>query len=176
MKRVICIFYIFIMTFMNQVWSEDINIHISGNVIFPPCKINNKDIGINFDEIKDDYNNKNPMIKGTIIILNCDYHIGAPYVTIEGERLPGGPSNTLGLKRTGGGESAIGVEFYQGLKSEGVKILIGDDPYKNKVTSGLSGGDKNLQFLMSTVLFRLADKKLLSGNYRGTAILTFSYF
>ncbi|MBK4724975.1 fimbrial protein [Pantoea agglomerans] len=178
MKRLVYVFCIFILTFINQGWATDINVHISGNVIFPPCKLSIGDgFEININKISENYNNENPVAGGKIIVLNCGYYTGTPYVSIDGDSLPGAPSHILRLHRLSDEESAIGVEFYQGYPGNGgIKILLGGDPYKNKITSGfIAGSQSQPQFLLTAVIFRLADKVLLPGRYVGTATMTISY-
>lgn len=178
MKRLVCIFYIFIMTFINQSVAEDIKVNISGNVIFPPCSLNGgRAINIIFDNINDAYTNEVPIFKQQIIYVECGYYTGTPYLTIEGQSLPGAPGHVLNLSHDGGGESAIGVEFYQGITaSEEMKISLGSDPYKNKLTSGLNVSNSPTgNLFLRAVIFRLANKELLAGSYSGSATMTMSY-
>lgn len=178
MKRLVCIFYILIINFIHQASARDIKVHISGNVIIPPCSIEVLAyVDFPFGEINDAYTNEEPVFKQKTYRVSCGYYSGTPYLTISGPSLPGAPSDILNLRRDEGGESAIGVEFYQGnTASQGAKIVLGGDPYKNKITSGLTSvNSSNSELTITAKLFRIASKKILVGSYTGSATMTFSY-
>ncbi|MEJ5064348.1 fimbrial protein [Erwinia sp. MYb375] len=181
MKRLVCIFcifYILIINFIHHASAKDIKVNISGNVIIPPCSIEVLAyVDFPFGEINDAYTNEKPVFKQNTYRIDCGYYWGEPYLTISGPSLPGAPSDILTLRRDEGGESAIGVEFYQGnAASQGAKIVLGGDPYKNKITSGLTNVNSSQSNLTITAkLFRIAGKKILVGSYTGSATMTFSY-
>lgn len=179
MKRVILIFYIYIMVFINQGRAQDINVHISGNVIIPPCVINSgNDINIDFGTVKEDYSNASPYISRIILNLDCGYYTGAPYFGLRGATLKGAPREMLVLTGFGQNESILGVDFYQGpVISEEMRLNINGGDYKNKILkSSMFSMNRPSGFLMlTTVLYRLPDKKMIPGAYIGTTVMTFSY-
>lgn len=179
MKRVICIFYIFIMTCINQARAKDINVHISGNVIIPPCVINKgENAVIHFDTITEDYNNSSPEIRRAIFNVDCGYYTGTPYLSLRGPTLKGAPRDMLELTGYSSNVTVLGVDLYQGAAaSEEMRLIINGGDNSNEVSklsmSGINKPEGGL--IITAVLYRLANKKIITGSYYGSAVMTFSY-
>lgn len=163
-----------------KVYAMDVNIHITGVVYIPPCKINGNDteIQVSFKQISlheiDGYNNA---VTKTVSV-NCDFYLGTPYIRMDGIVLPGAGENVL--KTTGVNASILGIALYQGGEvNNSYPLRIGagaQGKYGYKVTRGLTGKNTSKeQFTFTAVPRKYGSEALKAGAFSATATMSISY-
>ncbi|EHJ4094747.1 fimbrial protein [Escherichia fergusonii] len=169
--KIISHFFI-IVSLLSKAWAVDIPINITGNIIIPPCEINNGNtINVDFGDIRLTELENHEHKKIISFPVNCSYHQGDAYVKITGQTMDG-KDNVLATNING-----LGIALYQG--EEGVNYLkVGDGSsgYGYKETDALS--DKNVAnalFTFTAKIYKSDNISINVGEFNTTALINIIY-
>ncbi|WP_293602433.1 fimbrial protein [Pluralibacter sp.] len=180
MKIYLLLFTVMLVS-MRPVNAEDVNITITGEIVIPPCIVNNGgNIDVDFGSVSvtDVTNARN--VKTLSVPVTCTYYQGTPYVRVRGTQLSGAASNILATD-----VSRFGIALYQGTSADpSAAMMLGDGQSGSNgsylgypIQSGsLSGVNQaNGQFTFTAVPFQLGSTLLAAGAFSASASMSISY-
>ncbi|ROS10824.1 minor pilin subunit PapF [Raoultella sp. BIGb0399] len=153
--------------------AEDIVVNITGEIITPPCVINNgAAIEVNFDNVSvtDVANARN--LRTLTVPVTCIYYKATPYVKVTGTQLSGAGSHVLRTNITN-----FGIALYQG-NGTGVPMKLNDNGlYPGfPLLAGLSAVNQaSGQFTFSALPYQLGSQFPASGAFSATANMSITY-
>ncbi|HCH9097553.1 TPA: fimbrial protein [Salmonella enterica] len=158
-----------------SVSAVDVTVNITGEIIVPPCTVNNgQAIEVDFGDIpvSDVANSRYRQKKD--VPVKCTYYQGTPYIRVTGSQLTGAGTHVL---RTD--ISNFGIALYQG---DGVSTPLrlgngtsnGSEYIGYPVTSGLNGTSSGT-FTFTAVPFKTGSAELSAGAFIATASMSITY-
>ncbi|EFJ7651251.1 fimbrial protein [Escherichia coli] len=153
--------------------SFGVNINIKGEVIIPPCLINNgKDILVDFNRVDIRSLNESAIPKKIEIPIQCSYYQGEPYIRITGTVMTS-QANTL--KTSGLNTEHLGVRLYQGGQVNEASLL--DLNKAIRIQSGITNKNNRQGLLTLTAALWTDDKEsLTAGSFSSTATIELYYY
>ncbi|HDC1420164.1 TPA: fimbrial protein [Salmonella enterica] len=158
-----------------SVSAVDVTVNITGEIVIPPCTVNNGQIiEVNFGDIpvSDVTNNRYRQRKDVNVI--CTYYQGTPYIKVTGAQLTGAASHVLKTNINN-----FGIALYQG-DGVGTPLVLGNGTSNGNeyigspITSGLSGTSSGT-FTFTAVPYKVGSAELSAGAFSSTASMSITY-
>ncbi|EBI2856033.1 fimbrial protein [Salmonella enterica] len=165
---------------INSAQAIDVNVRITGEILIPPCKINNDAVvNVTFGKIALQKVDGVQSAVSKTLDVNCDYYQGTPYIVVAGNAMTGVVDKNV-LETAGDNAGRLGIALYQGNgvnTSAPMKIGTGGDKgaYGYPVIRGLSGSGASGQFTFTAVPWKKSTAQLLAGQFSATATMSISY-
>jgi minor pilin subunit PapF len=158
--------------------ADDIIINITGEIVVPPCLVNNGGtIDVDFGDVSvtDVANARN--VKTLNVPVSCIHYLGTPYVKVSGTQLSGAASNILATNI-----SNFGIALYQGSSTSVPMVLGNGTSYGTAgyigypVQSGLSAvNDASSTFTFTAVPYKQGSGFPAAGAFSASANMSISY-
>lgn len=169
-----CLLLTGVLLLMGRVALADVTINIIGEIVMPPCVVNNgAPIEVNFGNISITDVSNAMYQKVLSVPVTCTYYQGAAYVKVTGNMLGGAAdSNVLATNI-----SNFGIALYQG--SDTVTPLTlgnGDTGLGYAITNGLTGGGTASEnFTFTAKPYKQGSDVLDTGAFTASANMSISY-
>lgn len=159
-----------------DVMAESINVNITGNIRYSPCKVNSdKDFQIDFGTIELDKIDGSTFAKKSTLDVVCSNSKGTPYIKVTSTGVTEG--NNI-LKTTGPNSSTLGIALYQGdsvSQNSPLKIGTGNG-YGYQITKGLAQvNSQQTTFTFTAVPTKYGNTSLQAGSFSSSMTLSIEY-